>query len=157
MLYVGIGGIDSDKAITHVHRSTLQSHEFNGNLATEIPLRILIADDNTINRQVLCLLLGKMGYIADEVADGDEAVSAVGQKTYDLIFMDLQMPRMNGIEATKLIRKPDSGGTECNIVGLTAEATVEARGRCLQAGMNEFVTKPVLVQELEAALKRAAH
>ncbi len=137
-------------------RNCRQTTEFDHDLSAELPLRILVVDDNTINRQILCLLLGKMGYTADEVADGDEAVTAAGQKSYDLIFMDVRMPRMSGIEATRLIRKQGSGGMDISIVGLTAEATLEAREKCLLAGMNEFVTKPVLVQDLEAALRRAA-
>jgi len=116
------------------------------------PHRILVVDDDDIHRQIVCVQLQKLGYEADEAADGEQAVAAVMQGSYNLIFMDMRMPSMNGIEATHWIREQfnDEG---LRIIALTGDATIEAREKCMQAGMDDFVTKPVQVKDLEALLR----
>ena len=116
------------------------------------PQRILIVDDDDVHRQIVCVQLQKMGYKADEAADGDEAVAAVMRSSYDLIFMDLRMPSMNGTEATRWIRERFNGD-DLRIIALTGDATIEAREQCMRAGMDNFVTKPVQVKDLEAILR----
>ncbi len=121
-------------------------------LGVRRPLRILIAEDNHINQKVAVKMLERMGYRADVVADGCEAVAAVRRQTYDVILMDLQMPEMDGIEATRRIRA--GGGPESPwIVAMTANVMEEDRERCLGAGMQDFLRKPVSAKDLADALE----
>lgn len=120
------------------------------------PHRILVVDDDEIHRHIVCVQLKKMGYEADEAEDGKQAVAAVLLRDYDLIFMDLRMPNMNGIEASRWIRERFSGSGNVRIIALTGDATVDAREQCLRAGMDNFVTKPVQVKDLEAVLSHSS-
>lgn len=117
----------------------------------EAGLSLLVADDNPVNLRVLLLQLHKLGYTADGVEDGLKVVEAVGKKAYDLILMDCQMPRMDGLEATRTIRKTYPDGPV--IVALTAHTGPEQQAECELAGMDDFLTKPIelarLVQVLE--------
>jgi CheY-like chemotaxis protein len=124
-------------------------------LATRLPLRILIADDNTLNQKVAQRVLGRMGYRADIVGNGLEAVEAVRRQQYDLVLMDVQMPEMDGLEATRTLCR-EMPTDRPRIVAMTAEAMAGDRERCLAAGMDDYVTKPVRFAELEAALLRCA-
>jgi len=119
------------------------------NLAKSHPLKILIVDDDDIHRKILGVQLQKLGYTADEAADGEQAVAAVMQENYDLIFMDIRMPKMNGIESTHWILERFNGSGKTRVVALTGDATNEAREQCLQAGMDNVVIKPVKVKDLE--------
>jgi signal transduction histidine kinase/ActR/RegA family two-component response regulator len=123
-----------------------------GNLSQVYPHEILVVDDDEIHRQIVCAQLKKMGYEADEAADGEEAIAAVMKGGYDLIFMDLRMPNMNGIESSRWIRERFSGSGNVRIIALTGDATIEAREQCIRAGMDNFVTKPVQMKDLEAIL-----
>ncbi len=127
-----------------------------GTLSDRHPHDILIVDDDDIHRQIVCAQLKKLGYVADEAADGEQAIAAVMQNTYDLIFMDLRMPHMDGIESTHWIRERFNGNG-LRIIALTGDATIEARERCVRAGMDNFVTKPVQVKDLEAILCHTRH
>jgi PAS domain S-box-containing protein len=119
-------------------------------------LRILLAEDNITNQQVALGILGKLGLRADAVANGAEAVSALESVAYDLVLMDVQMPKMDGFEATGHIRDPLSAvqNHEIPIIAMTAHAMQGDRERCLEAGMNDYVTKPVSPQALSEALAR---
>lgn len=123
-----------------------------GDLSQLHPHQILVVDDDDIHRKIVCAQLKKMGYKADEAADGEEAIAAVMQGGYNLIFMDLRMPNMNGIESAHWIRERFNGSGNVRIIALTGDATIEAREECMQAGMDNFVTKPVQVKDLEAVL-----
>ncbi|HKB90581.1 MAG TPA: response regulator, partial [Opitutaceae bacterium] len=120
------------------------------------PDRILLAEDNLVNQKVAILMLGKIGCRADIAANGLEAIEAVARQDYDVILMDVQMPEMDGLEATRricqiwpnLVRRPW-------IIALTANAMQGDRDRCREAGMNDYITKPIKVEELSAALERA--
>ncbi|HQF55715.1 MAG TPA: CHASE domain-containing protein [Fibrobacteria bacterium] len=118
--------------------------------------RILLAEDNTTNQMVALGILGKMGLRADAVADGREALVALEQFPYDLVLMDLQMPEMDGLEATRRIRDPRSGVRDHDIpiVAMTANAMQGDRERCLEAGMNDYVSKPISPGKLAEALDR---
>ncbi|MCA9621252.1 MAG: response regulator, partial [Myxococcales bacterium] len=105
-------------------------------LSERAPLRVLLAEDNVVNQRVALAMLERMGYRADVASDGVEAVEAVRRQTYDLVLMDMQMPRMDGIEATKKIR--DEVGRPPVIVALTANALSEHRLACLEAGMDDY-------------------
>jgi signal transduction histidine kinase/ActR/RegA family two-component response regulator len=128
-----------------------------GNLSQIHPHNILVVDDDDIHRQIVCVQLQKMGYTADEATDGEEAVAAVMRGNYDLIFMDLRMPNMNGIESSHWIRERFNGSGNLRIIALTGDATIEAREQCMRAGMDNFVTKPVQVRDLEAILGHPSH
>ena len=118
-------------------------------------LRVLIAEDNRINQEVALLSLTRLGIRGAVVSDGREAIVALGEIDYDIVFMDLQMPGLDGLAATRRIRA-DASLRQPYIVAMTANATVQDRDACLSAGMNDFVSKPFRVGDLEAVLARYA-
>jgi GAF domain-containing protein/CheY-like chemotaxis protein/HPt (histidine-containing phosphotransfer) domain-containing protein len=123
-------------------------------LATRHPLRILLAEDNVVNQKLAIRLLEKLGYRADVVGNGLEAIDALERQTYDLLLSDVQMPEMDGLEATRRILERWPDGERPWIVAMTAEAMSGDRERCLAAGMNDYLAKPIRVDELVAAIKR---
>jgi CheY-like chemotaxis protein len=119
-------------------------------------LRILLADDNPVNQRVGVLVLNRLGYRPDVAADGREALDAVKRQPYDVVFMDVQMPEMDGLEATRLIRRDTSIPEQPHIIAMTAETMAGDREKCLAAGMDDYIMKPVRFEDLEAALRRCA-
>ena len=121
-------------------------------------VRILLAEDNPINQRVALKTLEKLGYRAEAVGNGAEAVEALGRGRYDLVLMDVQMPEMDGLEATRRIRDPHSAVRDHRvpIVALTAHAMKEDRDACLAAGMNDYLSKPIDPDQLAAVLARWA-
>ncbi len=128
--------------------------EFNANLAQEMPLRILLAEDNLINQKVALRLLSRLGYGADVAGNGIEALEALHRQDYDVILMDIQMPEMDGIEATHCIRRDLPHWRQPRIIALTANALEGDKEKYLAQGLDDYVSKPVHVQELTAALIR---
>jgi PAS domain S-box-containing protein len=118
-------------------------------------LRVLVAEDNQINQLVVTAMLGKLGHQADVVGDGAEAVAAVRRVPYDIVLMDVQMPDMDGLEATRAIRRLPAPAGAVPIVALTANAMTGHREQYLAAGMSDYVAKPIHLAELQAALARA--
>jgi signal transduction histidine kinase/DNA-binding response OmpR family regulator len=125
-------------------------------LGERLPLRILVAEDNVVNQKVATHVLARLGYRADIASNGLEAVEAMHRQRYDVILMDVQMPEMDGLAASRRIRSEIPGPHQPRIVAMTAEAMTGDRERCLDAGMDDYITKPVRVAELEAALARSA-
>src|SRR6266487_2537027 len=119
-----------------------------------MPLRILVAEDNVVNQQLALLLLGKLGYRADVTADGLAALQALEREPYDVVLMDVQMPTMDGLEATRRIHQQWSEGQRPHVIAATANAMQEEREACLAAGMDDYLPKPIRVEELAAALGR---
>jgi CheY-like chemotaxis protein len=114
-------------------------------------LRILLAEDNAVNRKLALRLLERMGHQADVAEDGQAAVDALETADYDLILMDVQMPRLDGLEATRRLRARWPG-RQLRIVGLTANAMAGDREECLAAGMDDYVSKPIRPEELARAI-----
>lgn len=114
-------------------------------------LKILLAEDNKVNQDMTITMLTRMGHSVDLAEDGAQAVNMAGSKQYDVILMDLQMPNMGGIEATKRLR---STGVKTPIVAITAAALEQDRKECLSAGMNDYITKPVKIENIMAALSK---
>ncbi len=121
-----------------------------------LDLRILLAEDNMVNQRMAILMLKKLGYKADSVANGREVLLALQRKSYDLILMDVQMPEMDGLEATREIRRQCSPD-DPRIVALTAHAIHGYREKCLEAGMDDYLCKPINLEDLKAALERFYH
>ncbi len=121
-------------------------------IADKRPLSILIAEDNIVNQKVVSRMLKKMGYTTDIVNNGAEALSALEKTNYDVILMDVQMPVMGGIEATKQIRKEYTGDYYPGIIALTANAMQGDREKCINAGMDDYISKPINVKDLIGAL-----
>ncbi len=118
-------------------------------------LRVLVAEDNLVNQRVARIMLGKLGCEADVVSDGAQAVEAFRQRHYDLVLMDVQMPEMDGLEATRAIRALGPPGEQARIIALTANAMGDDRLRCLEAGMDDFVSKPLSVLALSKVIERS--
>ena len=123
-------------------------------MAQRHPLRILLAEDNMINQKVAVGILTKYGYRTDVAADGIEALDAINRQSYDLILMDVNMPNMDGLTATRTIRTAFPQAQQPYIIALTANAMREDQARCLNAGMNGYISKPIQVEELVEALER---
>jgi CheY-like chemotaxis protein len=117
-------------------------------------VRILLVEDNPTSRRVAQLLLGRLGHTPDTVDNGRDAVAMALDRDYDLVLMDVQMPNMDGLEATRLIRSQVPAARQPRIVALTASAMVEDRARCMQAGMDDYLPKPVRGAQLEAVIGR---
>ena len=116
------------------------------------PMRVLVVEDDKVNRLVVTGMLRQMAHHGDCAADGIEALHALDEHAYDVVLMDIRMPNMDGIEATRRIRRLKSAAARVPIIALTANATTEERLRCEEAGMDDFMSKPFRRAELEAKL-----
>jgi two-component system, sensor histidine kinase and response regulator len=117
-----------------------------------VPLRVLVVEDDKVNRLVVTGMLRQMAHHGDYAADGIEALHALDKSAYDVVLMDIRMPNMDGIEATRRIRRMAGAVARVPIIALTANATTEERLRCEAAGMDDFMSKPFRRAELEAKL-----
>jgi len=125
-------------------------------VAPTAPLRLLLAEDNAINQTVALRLLERLGYAADTAANGREVLDRLGRRPYDVVLMDVQMPGMDGLEASRAICARWPPGGRPRIIAMTAEAMEGDRERCLAAGMDDYVVKPIRLDELKRALQRCA-
>ena len=127
---------------------------FDPGMGARLPLRVLLAEDHASNQKLALLTLGRLGYRADVAANGLEVLAALERQSYDVILMDMQMPEMDGLEATRRVRKMRLKGNRPRIVAMTANVTKEDRLACFEAGMDDYLAKPIRVHELVTALKR---
>lgn len=125
-------------------------------LAHRRPLRILVAEDNHVNQKVILLLLAKLGYTADIAKDGQEVLQALA-RPYETILMDIQMPGLDGLEATRRIRRDLPSERQPWIIAVTASTIAGTREKCLAAGMNDYLSKPLHIDDLAGALERGAY
>ncbi len=125
-------------------------------LAEQYPLKILAAEDNLVNQQLVYQWLDKLGYRADFVSNGLEVLEALRRQPYDLVLMDVQMPEMDGLSATEQIHQQWPAVQRPFIIAMTANAMQGDRDRCLSAGMDDYLSKPIRAQELRDALERCA-
>jgi len=123
-------------------------------MAQRLPLRILLAEDYVVNQKLALRLLAQMGYRADVAANGLETIQALERQPYDVVLMDVQMPEMDGLEATRQIRSRWPAAEQPRIIAMTANAMQGDREICLEAGMDDYVSKPIRVDELVQALSR---
>jgi len=129
-------------------------------LAHRMPLHLLLADDNIVNQKVALRLFEQMGYRIDIACDGVEAIEAIERQHYDIVFMDVQMPEMNGLEATQRIREREqthaaetASKGRTVIIAMTASAMIGDREKCLKAGMDDYLSKPVRPEAVQKALE----
>jgi CheY-like chemotaxis protein len=144
-----------------VVKKTPGSSKLDPALAQRLPLRVLLCDDNAINQKVASRLLQQMGYRADLAGNGLEALTALDRQPYDLIFMDVMMPEMNGFEATAAIRERQKQTgvfpnykTPLIIVAMTANAMQGDREKCIEAGMDDYIAKPVRPEDVRHMIER---
>jgi CheY-like chemotaxis protein/nitrogen-specific signal transduction histidine kinase/HPt (histidine-containing phosphotransfer) domain-containing protein len=130
------------------------SPALDADLARRLPLRLLLADDNPINQKVGLRVLLKLGYRADVANNGLEVLKALEQKAYDILFLDVQMPEMDGLETARQIGQRWPAEKRPRIVAMTGNALMGDRERCLAAGMDDYISKPVRIGELQAAIER---
>jgi len=123
-------------------------------LAARHPLRILLAEDNVVNQKLAMRLLQQMGYRADLASNGIEAIECVQRQPYDVVLMDVQMPEMDGLEASRKITAQWPSAVRPRIVAMTANAMQGDREECLAAGMDDYITKPIRVDQLVEALNQ---
>ncbi|MFA5835023.1 MAG: PAS domain S-box protein [Bacteroidota bacterium] len=121
-------------------------------LSNDLPLKILVAEDNLINQKLAIRLLQQLGYSTDIASNGKEAVSLIKQNRYDIVFMDLHMPEMDGLEATKTIMNASDIVTRPKIIAMTADAMSGDREKCIDAGMDDYISKPVRLDGLRDML-----
>ena len=117
-------------------------------------MRILVTEDNEVHRKIIKLMLNRLGYESDIVPSGREAIEAVKRSHYDLVLMDIVMPEMDGLEAARKIRK--LGQNELKIIAITAYVVPEIRAICIEAGMDDYIAKPMKTADLAKTLKRCS-
>ena len=142
--------------IKTITKSLRRAPAFDHDLALRLPLKILVVEDNAINQKVAMRVLLQFGYQTDLASDGEEALEAVERKKYDLLFMDVQMSVMDGLEATRRICASVPRSERPYIIAMTANAMKEDRESCLAAGMDDYLSKPIRPSEIKAALVRVA-
>jgi PAS domain S-box-containing protein len=153
-LYNVLVGILSGQA-AWVYYPTLQpTSPFDAHLGQRLPLRLLLAEDNTTNQKLALRLLQRLGYRADVAANGLEVLDALKRQPYDVVLMDMQMPEMDGLEATRQIRRRWPEERSPRIIAMTANAMQGDRELCLAAGMDDYISKPVRVEALVQALSQ---
>jgi CheY-like chemotaxis protein len=155
------GGQAAERAETRPTRPARQSaggaaaREEGESLGRRHPLRILLAEDNPVNQKLALRLLRQLGYEADVAADGLQALAMLDDSDHDVVLMDVQMPELDGLEATRRIRRQWPDRT-LRVVAMTANAMAGDREACLAAGMDDYIAKPIRPAELRSALERTA-
>ncbi len=153
-LYDVLVGIFAEEIQPRLKREKATKPQFDSEMGQRLPLRILLAEDNAVNQKLVVRLLERLGYRADVAGNGLEALEALRRQTYDAVLMDVQMPEMDGLEATRIICREWEHDHRPRIIAMTANAMEEDREICLAAGMDDYLSKPLRVQELVSALSK---
>jgi len=153
-LFDALVGIFADQPVP-VQRVSAPHGQTDPEMALRHPLRILLAEDNTVNQKLALRLLLQMGYRADVAANGLEAIEAIQRQAYDVVLMDVQMPELDGLEASRQINQRWPRAARPRIIAMTANAMQGDREMCLAAGMDDYIAKPIRVEELVGALSRS--
>ena len=135
--------------------ATRERSVFNARPGDQMPLRILLVEDNPTNQKLALLVLDRLGYPADTASNGREGLHALERARYDVVLMDVQMPEMDGLETTRQLRTAVPAAEQPWVIAMTANAMTADRRECLDAGMDDFLSKPIRVEELISALRRA--
>jgi signal transduction histidine kinase/DNA-binding response OmpR family regulator/HPt (histidine-containing phosphotransfer) domain-containing protein len=149
-------GIFTGEPTRVVVRGAETESRFDAQMGQQWPLRILLAEDNVTNQKLALRLLARMGYHADVAASGVEVLAALERQIYDVVLMDVQMPQMDGLEATRRLRRDLPKARQPRVIAMTANAMQGDRERCLAAGMNDYVSKPIRVEDLIQALSKSS-
>ncbi len=136
-------------------RETDERPQFDAQMGQRWPLRILLAEDNATNQKLALRVLARMGYQADVAANGLEVLDALQRQVYDVVLMDVQMPDMDGLEATRALRLQLPAARQPHVIAMTANAMQGDREMCIAAGMNDYVSKPIRINELVEALSKS--
>jgi signal transduction histidine kinase/DNA-binding response OmpR family regulator/HPt (histidine-containing phosphotransfer) domain-containing protein len=136
-------------------RTAEERTRFDPEMGQHLPLRLLLAEDNATNQKLALRLLARMGYQADVAANGVEALEALQRQPYDVVLMDVQMPEMDGLEATRSLRSVLPEARQPHVIAMTANAMQGDREMCLAAGMDDYVSKPIRIEELVKALGKS--
>jgi CheY-like chemotaxis protein len=139
-----------------VVRPQIAAPIFDRTLGQRHPLKILLAEDNTVNQKVALRMLDRLGYRADVAGNGIEVLEALERQPYDLVLMDVQMPEMDGLEATRQIQARWPQERRPHIIAMTAHALEEVRQMCLDLGMVGYISKPIRIEELVETLQNEA-
>jgi two-component system sensor histidine kinase/response regulator len=123
--------------------SAQQTNSVQSDPAAPVTRRLLLVEDNLVNEKVALAFLDQLGYCADVAHDGIEALEVLAQHDYDAILMDCRMPRMDGYDTTQEIRRRESGGSRTPVIAMTASAMASDRQRCIEAGMDDYLSKPI--------------
>ena len=158
-LYDALISILATESVPVAQEQAPTKSEFDADMGKRLPLRILLAEDHATNQKLALLTLERLGYRADVAANGLEVLSSLERQPYDVILMDMQMPEMDGLEATRHIRDltgfKNMSGLQPRIIAMTANVTKEDRQACLDAGMDDYLAKPIRVHELVSALNKS--
>ena len=156
-LYDTLTSILSRNDVSPEDNATKPKSVFDPDMAKRLPLHILLAEDHITNQKLALYTLEKLGYRADVASNGLEVLDALERQEYDVILMDMQMPEMDGLETTRLIRGRSAGFCQPRIIAMTANVTTDDRQACFDAGMNDYLAKPIRVEELVAVLNKTKH
>jgi CheY-like chemotaxis protein len=154
-LFDTLVSIFSDGPIRVMPRKAIEQPKFNADMGEQCPLRILLTEDNATNQKLALRILGRLGYQADVAANGVEALQALERQVYDVVLMDVQMPEMDGLEATRQLRKIFPEKRQPRVIAMTANAMQGDREMCLAAGMDDYVSKPIRIETLVEALSKS--
>lgn len=142
--------LDTDKR----RRRRARSATLDNDLANKLPMRILVAEDNPINQRVACKVLERMGYQGEIAENGLQVLEKLAERDFDLVLMDMQMPIMDGLQTSRRIRETRKSAAVPIIIAMTANVAAADRDACIQAGMDDFLSKPVRVEDLQAIIRR---
>ncbi len=150
-------GIDSQSTVPKISKKTQVPENpavFNRDMSQEMPLKILVAEDNMINQKLITKILSQLGFQADVVSNGLEAIEELKRVRYDVVFMDVQMPEMDGLEATKYIVQNWKSDERPFVIAMTANVMQGDKEKCLNAGMDDYLSKPVVIDDVQKIIKK---